>query len=403
MESVNPLNLKPTAVGQHFQLSDSPSESDKMLKTLIKDFLDVQIDQAGSPISATEEDHQYELPIGVSTFDQLEKSIAETNLFHGHSEAHFESTPNDRLTEPASSGTEPSSHELLASVQDKFRKVTSNRQLREWRNHVGDRGSRIDKLKAIRLETGEKFFLAEQKPNVVKDLDIQQWAVTATREIGLPGFTASHWVGKFKKYYNICDRKITKFVTEKYLKEVPDRKKSAEECVAVVRERVQAYEKDCLWNADQSGFEYEMRPGRTLDFVGAKHVLALTQSQNSMTHNYTVMMCVSPGVRKFLPVLFIALQEPKGIFGPLVKKSMFKTSNLYVTASTSGKMTKQLYIEWCVKVFFPQMNQHCIFLADSWPMFADQGAVDEVKPEELEYEMITIPPRVTGQIQTLDD
>ncbi|GAU94711.1 hypothetical protein RvY_06436 [Ramazzottius varieornatus] len=172
MESVNPLNILNLLMSdyeQNFQLSDSPSESDKMLKTVIKDFLDVQIDQAGSRISAAEKDLQYELPIGVSTFDQLEKSIAETNLFHGHSEADFESTPNDRLTVPVSSGTEPSSHELfvpripnpkvapnqaadftfkkravgywtnvsskkrrsLASVQDKFRKVTSTRQLRE--------------------------------------------------------------------------------------------------------------------------------------------------------------------------------------------------------------------------------------------------------------------------------
>ncbi|GAV00667.1 hypothetical protein RvY_11485 [Ramazzottius varieornatus] len=79
----------------------------------------------------------------------------------------------------------------------------------------------------------------------------------------------------------------------------------------MVREGILAYGEDCLWNADQSGFEYEMRPGRTLDFVGARHVLALSQSQNSMTHSYKVMMCVSPGVRKFLPVLFITLQEPK--------------------------------------------------------------------------------------------
>ncbi|GAU90446.1 hypothetical protein RvY_02860 [Ramazzottius varieornatus] len=90
MESVDPiniLNLLLSDYAQHFQLRDSPSESDKMLKTLIKDFLDVQIDQAGSPMSATEDDIQYKLSIGVSTFDQLKQSIAETNLFHGHSEA----------------------------------------------------------------------------------------------------------------------------------------------------------------------------------------------------------------------------------------------------------------------------------------------------------------------------
>ncbi|GAV03997.1 hypothetical protein RvY_14345 [Ramazzottius varieornatus] len=202
--------------------------------------------------------------------------------------------------------------------------------------------------------------------------------------------------------YGICDRKITKFVTEKHLQEEPDRKKSADECVALVRSRIQAYRLDCLWNADWSRLEYEMRPGRTLDLVGAKHVLALTRSENSMTHSYTVMMCVSPGARKYLSVLFITLQKDKGVFGPIVKRTMFRSSNLHVTASTSGKMTKELFVEWCEKVFFPQMDGHCLFLEDSWPTFADQEAVEEVKPEELEYEMIMIPPKVTGQIQPLD-
>ncbi|GAV09661.1 hypothetical protein RvY_19163 [Ramazzottius varieornatus] len=110
----------------------------------------------------------------------------------------------------------------------------------------------------------------------------------------------------------------------------------------------------------------------------------------------------SNDTRKFLPVLFLTLQEDKGVFGPIVKRTMFKARNLHVTASTSGKMTKQLLIEWCEKVFFPHMYHHCIFLADSWTTFADQEAVEEVEPEELEYEMITIPLKVNGQIQPLD-
>ncbi|GAU99679.1 hypothetical protein RvY_10640 [Ramazzottius varieornatus] len=114
------------------------------------------------------------------------------------------------------------------------------------------------------------------------------------------------------------------------------------ECVALVKSRIQAHGLDCLGNANQSSFQYEMRPGQTLDFVGAKHVLALTRSENSMTHSYTVMMCVSPGTRKFLPVLIFTLQGDKGVLGPIVKRTMFKARNLHVTASTSGKMAKQL-------------------------------------------------------------
>ncbi|GAU90143.1 hypothetical protein RvY_02607 [Ramazzottius varieornatus] len=157
----------------------------------------------------------------------------------------------------------------LSSVQTKF-KVTSIRQLTEWKRQLAEGGSRIDKLKAIRLETGKQFLIAKQ-------------------------------------HYGISKRNITKFVTEKYLKEEPERKKSADECVALVRSRIQAYRMDYLWNADQSAFEYEIRPGRTLDFVGTTHVLVLTPSENSMIHSYTVMMCVSPGTRKFLPVLFLTL------------------------------------------------------------------------------------------------
>ncbi|GAU97568.1 hypothetical protein RvY_08843 [Ramazzottius varieornatus] len=81
---------------------------------------------------------------------------------------------------------------------------------------------------------------------------------------------------------------------------------------------------------------------------------------------------------------------------------MFKADGLYVTASTSGKMTRKLYLEWSEKVLFPHMEERCIFLADSWKTFTDQDSVIELKPEELEYEMLTIPPKVTGQIQPLD-
>ncbi|GAV02542.1 hypothetical protein RvY_13089 [Ramazzottius varieornatus] len=113
-------------------------------------------------------------------------------------------------------------------------------------------------------------------------------------------------------------------------------------------------------------------------------------------------MAVSPGRRKFLPVLFLTLKEEKGVFGPIVPRTMFKADNLYVTASTSGKMTKKLYLEWSEIVLFSRMEELCIFLTDSWKTFTDQDSVIELKPEELGYEMLAIPPKVTGQIQPLD-
>ncbi|GAV06942.1 hypothetical protein RvY_16850 [Ramazzottius varieornatus] len=74
---------------------------------------------------------------------------------------------------------------------------------------------------------------------------------------------------------------------------------------------------------------------------------------------------------------------------------MFEAENLYETGSTSRKMTK-LYLKWCAEVFFPHMVDRCILLADSWTAFNDQDSVMELKPDNLEYEMLRIPPKVTG-------
>ncbi|GAU99279.1 hypothetical protein RvY_10305 [Ramazzottius varieornatus] len=271
MDAVNPMNvLKLLEVDyrQSFQLDDAPSEADKLLKEVLKDLqCDLQIDHA--------------------TFEDFKKSIISFNLLSAYDEAEFD---DNVTTEPPSSGTEPSSHELfvpqipdlrtvpsqmidldykkrsvafwrnatskkrrsLTAVQNRFTKVTSVRQLQDWEKHVEAGGSRMDKLKAPRLETGKQFFLAKKKKHVVKDLDLRRWALTAHQAVRLEGFKASpDWIGKQKRYYSICDRKITKFVTEKSIKELPKVKHSAADCVALVRSRIADYGLDCLWNADQ--------------------------------------------------------------------------------------------------------------------------------------------------------
>lgn len=79
--------------------------------------------------------------------------------------------------------------------------MTSRQQLYEWEKQVAEGGSRLDKLKALRLETGKQFFLAKKKRQAVKDLDVRRWALTANQTVDLADFTASpDWVGKFKRY-----------------------------------------------------------------------------------------------------------------------------------------------------------------------------------------------------------
>jgi hypothetical protein len=51
--------------------------------------------------------------------------------------------------------------------------------------------------------------------------------------------------------------------------------------------------------------------------------------------------------------LFIVLQEDKGRFGTIVEKTLFRASNIYPTASISGKLTKGHLKTWFEKVYFP--------------------------------------------------
>ncbi|GAU88665.1 hypothetical protein RvY_01316 [Ramazzottius varieornatus] len=279
MESINLLNvikLLEWHYKLHYRIDDFLSEADRQFKDIVKDFIDSKITQSVTPVYAVEEDLQYDLQI-------------RCNLLNGRSEADFDVTEPDRLLEPISSGTEPSSHELyiprlsnpklpvnqlvnleykkravtywrnavkkkllmLATVQRSFGKVTCIRQLYDWEKQVVEGGSRLDKLKALRLDVGKQFFLAKRKKQVVKDLDLRRWALTANETVNLADFTTSpDWIGKLKRYHGIVDRKITKFVTKKSIQEAPHVKESAEACVALVRSRIAEYGLDCLWNAN---------------------------------------------------------------------------------------------------------------------------------------------------------
>ncbi|GAV08557.1 hypothetical protein RvY_18228 [Ramazzottius varieornatus] len=254
MDVVNPINvLKLLEVDyrQTLQPDDAPSEGDKLLKEVLKGLTDEKVARTSTPLRAIEEDLQCDLQIDHATFEDFEKSIISLNLLSAPDEAEFD---DNVTTEPPSSGTEPSQHELFApkildsraeasqmidlnykkrsvtfwrnatskkrrsltAVQNRFTRVTGVRQFQDWEKHVEAGGSRMDKLKRLRLETGKQFFLAKKKKHVVKDLHLRRWGLTAYQAVGLEGFKASpDWIGKLKRYYSICDRKITKFVTEK--------------------------------------------------------------------------------------------------------------------------------------------------------------------------------------------
>jgi hypothetical protein len=83
-----------------------------------------------------------------------------------------------------------------------------------------------------------------------------------------------------------------------------------------------------------------------------------------------------------LSLIFIVLKEPSGKFGPRVEKEMFSASNIYVTASKSGKLTKEHLQLWFKEVFFPNVGNKSVLIVDSWTTYNDEALIKSVTPSD---------------------
>ncbi|OQV23370.1 hypothetical protein BV898_02816 [Hypsibius exemplaris] len=140
-----------------------------------------------------------------------------------------------------------------------------------------------------------------------------------------------------RKSNNIVDRKITLYVTKKMVEDEPDRYIAVADFVEYVKGLILLYGPECVLNADQSGFEYEIHSGRTLRTRGLKKKRACVHSITKMTHSYTIVVTIDAN-GMLLNSLFIALQEIIGnSFVPQVKQGLFTAPNIHVTASEIEK------------------------------------------------------------------
>lgn len=99
---------------------------------------------------------------------------------------------------------------------------------------------------------------------------------------------------------------------------------------------------------------------RTLEVRGTRHVEALVESQNSLTHFYGVMPLIS-GNGRLIKLTLIVHETPNGEFGQRMLKSMFQHDSILVLSSTSGKVTKAILQTWATEV--------CIFHFDKLSVF----------------------------------
>jgi len=234
----------------------------------------------------------------------------------------------------------------LQAVQHKFRKVSSERQLRRWEEQLQSGGSRTDKLSYISKFTYDKFTAAVESGFMVHDIDIKRWALQAQEEIGNlnPIFQASYsWVSRFKKTHRIVSRKVTNFVTRRTLEDSVDLQKTTDDFLNTVKPLIEQFGSENVYNSDQSGFQLEIHSGRSLSHQGIRKVQRVVQSLASTTHSYTIQPIISCDGNLLSP-LFIVLKEANGRFGPRVEENLFRPTNVIVKASQSGKMTSSKFL-----------------------------------------------------------
>lgn len=229
----------------------------------------------------------------------------------------------------------------LKVVQNKFRRVSSERQLRRWEEQLQSGGTRMEKLSYISKFTHDKFTAAVELGFMVHDIDLKRWALQAQEEIGNlnPIFVASHsWVSRFKKSHRIVSRKVTKFITRRTLEDSVNLQKTSDDFLKTVKPLIEQFGSENIYNSDQSGFQLEIHSGRSLSHQGVKTVERVVQSVSSTTHSYTIQPIISCSGNLLSP-LFIVLKEADGRFGPRVEENLFRPTNVVVKASKSGKMT----------------------------------------------------------------
>lgn len=252
----------------------------------------------------------------------------------------------------------------------------------------------------------ERFKNFKSKQKIIHDRDLRRWACTKAAESAniIPNFNASKkWVHNFKVHNSIVSRKILKFVRKDYTTEAANIEKKANDFVRDSLARTQNYMPNVIFNTDQSGVAIDLRSGRTLDVIGEKQILKGVGSVAGTTHSYTIQPVISKDGDLLSP-MFVCWQERRGMFGPRVKESIaaLDLKNLYVVASSSGKLGKDLMLEWFENIYFPGAPLESFLYVDSWNCFNDRAAIAKVTPGNKILHILQMPPGTTPLIQPLD-
>jgi hypothetical protein len=288
------------------------------------------------------------------------------------------------------------------AVQHRYRLIKQRSQLRRIRKYVKEFGTKRQKLEKIDQFVFDRFNKIRNSFLPVHDQDLRRLAIAKAKQLMLDKFKGSpFWILNFKRRHQISSRKVTKIITKNHDEDFEEIMKQAKTFVHDANELFPDFSLTHILNSDQSSFNYEKFSTRTLSRVGEKSTTGRIVSSSAFTHSYTIMPTINADGKIVGPV-FVCLQEPTGKLGPRVLKSIYKASNIHITCSKSGKLTKSHIQYWAEEVLKPSVEENFLLLLDSWSGQTDCSIFDEIFDDDIECEHLQIPPKTTSHIQPCD-
>nr|XP_012217798.1 PREDICTED: uncharacterized protein LOC105669421 [Linepithema humile] len=270
----------------------------------------------------------------------------------------------------------------FSNVQRNFRKVKSLQQLYRWEASVEKGGTNANKFTFITEYVLQKFEEACDRRSIIYDINLRLWALEAKDQVDLSQFKASKWwIWKFMKVHRIVFRKITTFRTRSTFQDIDNLQNIAKLFVSNVRSDIPSIGVEEVYNADESGFNFEIHSGQTLAKSGVKTIEATVQSLSSTTHSYTIMPIISASGRLLSP-LYIVLKESTGTFGPRMQETLFRPVNIYTQASKSGKLTSEHFKTGFSAVYLPNTGHKKMLLFDSWTGYCP-SQLEQLIPQDI--------------------
>jgi hypothetical protein len=286
------------------------------------------------------------------------------------------------------------------SIHHRFRTLPHQSYVSRFRKYIENNGTRNHKLQEIDKVVYQKLIEARERYLPIHDIDLQRWALKASRELGFDDFQASEfWIRTFKNRHKICSRKITNIITKREMLNSDEIIKSEEDFIKLFNQLSPKYKEAKIFNTDQVGIEKEQYSTRTLSFQGERKTFGVVKSKHATTHSYTIQPTISLDGQLIGP-MYLCLQEPGGKMGERVKKNLFQPSNVVITCSKSGKLTSSLVRYWCEKCLAPAVDKKCLLLSDSYSGQNDPKIYQNIPSKSIQR--IMIPKNTTCDIQPLD-